>query len=152
MLGRIKEGVVDPVDEGGVQPLAWHAYDDPFDPALEVGPQGRLVLEPARCFQDDIHLGLGPGDTRRLWFAKEHNLLAADDDGIVGVADLLLERTVDRVVGQKVGAGLGVGAGVDGRHLHAPPVVSRLPHHLPADPAEAVEANSEHNLSCFFRN
>jgi hypothetical protein len=117
--------VVHAIDEhGGV--VLGRSREDHF---LRAGGQvlfaAGLVQEDAGGFDHDVGADLVPLQVGGVFFLRQADLLAVDDQGVAFDADGALEAAVDAVVLQHVGQIVGLQQVVDGHDLDVREVLDR---------------------------
>ena len=102
-------------------------------------------------FDDDIGVDFIPLQVGRALFRGQADLVAVDDEVVALDRDVGLELAVDRIILQHVGEILGIEQVVDADDLDVlAEILDRSPEDHPADPAETVDANSDHFDFPFF--
>jgi hypothetical protein len=97
------------------------------------------VGEEAGGFDDDLRADGGPVELGRVALGEDLELLAVDDDGVLGGGDLVLEVAEDGVVLEQVGEGRRGGEVVDGDEFDVR-VADCGAEDVASDAAEAVDA------------
>src|SRR5947207_15387638 len=96
------------------------------------------VREEARGLDHDLYAQLAPGQRGRVLLREHLELLAVDEDRVVGGLHLTRERAEDRVVLEQVGERARVGDVVDPDPVDVGALRVRRPEYVSADSAEAV--------------
>ena len=150
MVLGVVVGVVDTDDERCVLVLGGRGDDDLLRTGLDVGLGGVGVGEETGRLDDDVDVVLTPGEVLRVPLRGDDDALAADDDGLVVVVDILAEAAEDGVELQQVRQGLVVGQVVDRDNLDVGAALEDGAEVVASDTTEAVDAytNRHCDLLC----
>ena len=140
--------LVDGVDNG-LQVVACGSRDDDLlGASLDVSHALLLAGVEAGALQNDINVQLAPGSILCVLDSVDLDLLAVNDDGILGsldgvlaFADLAAERTLSSIVLQQVSQHLGAGQVVDCDDL-VTLSIKHLTESQTANTTETIDSNS----------
>ena len=96
--------------------------------------------EQAGGLDHDLRAAVAPRESGGIALREDLQLVAVDDESVVGVVDLPLEGTQNRVVLEQVGECLGVRDVVDADPVDVGAGCVRGPEDVAADPPEAVDS------------
>ena len=136
--------VVHAQDDRGVQlVLGRGAQDDAPGAGVDVLLELLLAGEEAGGLQGDLAAEGLPRQVGRVLLGGDRDLLAVDDEGLVGGLDRAVELLVDAVVLQQVGQVLGIGQVVDRDDLELLRLLGQDAEDEAADAAEAIDTDAD---------
>ena len=145
--------LVDGVDNG-LQVVACGSRDDDLlGASLDVSHALLLAGVEAGALQNDIDVQLAPGSVLCVLNSVDLDLLAVDDDGVLGsldgvlaLADLAAERTLSSIVLQQVSQHLGAGQVVDCDDL-VTLSIKHLTESQTTNTTETIDSNSNSHVN-----
>jgi len=152
LVFRFELQVVDTHHDGGVHLIFGRSGEDHLVGASsEVFGGLFLAGKDAGGFHHDFHAEVFPGQDFRVFFGKDADFAAVDDDAVVGVGNFAVEDLVDAVILKEVGQGLGVREVVDGHHVDIRMVFDDGAQDEASDASKAVNRYIDHYLSPYIR-
>ena len=142
MLVGVVNGVIDADHDGRVGVLAWRRDEHLAGAALEVERRVVAGAELASGLHDDVHAEAAPVDGRRVPRGQHSDGLAVDGDRVAGVPDRRGQPAIGGVELEQMRERTGIGDVVDGDDVQVT-MVQRAPDESAANPAEAVNADSD---------
>src|SRR5690606_21171321 len=146
VLGRVVLGVVHADDERRVLVRGRGRDDDLLGTGVDVGLGLGRIGEEAGRLDDDVRAELAPVEVRGVALSRRGEGLAADRDGVVRVAHLLVETAQDRVVLEQVRESLVVREVVDADDLDVRAGSQDGAVEVTSNTAEAVDSDLDGHL------
>ena len=128
MLCRVIFPLVYAEDDGNVLLFRWRCDEHLLGPTLEVPGGFGCRGEQARRLHDYLDAEIAPANLGRVALSYDLDLLAVDDDRVLGSFHLARVATVDTVILKQMGVGLGIRQVVD--HHNLKPICVLVIHRL----------------------
>ena len=134
--------MVDVVNDGGQVVASGSGDDDLLGAGVDVSLSLSLGGVETGALENDVDVEVAPGQVVSVGLGVDLDLLAVDDDGVLGSLDLVIARVVALrgVILQQVREHVGRGEVVDGNDLGAL-VTEHLTESQTADATKAVNSN-----------
>ena len=126
--------------EHGSGVLGGGGHDDLLGAGVDVGLGLLLGQEQAGGLHNVLSLQLAPGDVLGVALSEDGNLLAVDNDGVLGVAHLSLALAMHGIILQHISQVVGGAQIVDAHNLDLGVIQAGAEHHA-ADTAKTIDAN-----------